>query len=335
MKAIHLEAFGIENLQLTDIPVPAIGNNEVLVKMSAASLQYLDLLVIEGKIFPDLKFPYIPVSEGMGIVEKVGNKVTYWKQGDRVLIPFITRWQSGKINSYKNELRTGLQLQGILSEFSVQPGSTLVAAPKNLKDEEAAPLSVAGLTAWSQLVTQARIKSGQTILVQGSGGISLFALQIAKLFGLKIIATTGNKEKVSKLKELGANEVINYKEVQFLSEEVKRLNGGVGVDVTLDVGGRNTLMQSVLSCKENGYVGLVGFLSGSEITIDILPVIMNYIRIQGYSVGNASQLSDFVNAIEINNLKPVIDRVFTIEKTKDAFLKLKSGEAFGKIIIKF
>ncbi|MEO7044613.1 MAG: NAD(P)-dependent alcohol dehydrogenase, partial [Ferruginibacter sp.] len=318
MRAVQLLEFGIENLRVTDIPVPDIGNNEVLVKTSVASLQYLDLLVIEGKIFPDLRFPHIPVSEGMGTVEKVGDKVTSWKRGDRVLIPFITRWESGKISSFNNELRTGLQLPGTLAEFSVQPENTLIAAPKTLSDEESAPLSVAGLTAWSHLVTQARIKAGQTILVQGSGGISLFALQIAKLSGLKIIATTGMQEKVSKLKELGADEIINYKEVTNLSKEVKRLNDGKGVDVTLGVGGRDTLMQSVLSCRENSYVGLVGFLSGSEVTINVLPVIMNYIRIQGYSVGNTRELSEFVNAIDKNNLKPVIDSVFTINKIKEA-----------------
>jgi len=335
MKAIQLEQFGIDNLKLVDISTPHIGENEVLVKTSAVSLQYLDLIMVEGNVMPDLKFPHIPVSEGMGVVEQVGKNVTRWKKGDRVLIPFIPKWESGEITTYNNQDRTGMQLSGTLAEFSVQPENTLVFAPKNLSDEESASLSVAGLTAWANLVSQANIKAGQTILIQGSGGVSLFALKIAKIFGLKIIATTGSKEKEAKLKALGADEVINYNEIKEWSNEVKRLNGGIGVDITLDVAGSETIEQSILSCKENAFIGLVGFMSGSKISIDIFPLIMNYIRLQGYSVGNAQELTELVNAIEKNDLKPVIDSVFPIEKTKDAFLKLKSGKAFGKIIIKF
>lgn len=335
MKAIQIEKFGIENLKLVDLPIPEIGENDVLVKTKVVSLQYLDLIMVEGNIMPNLDFPHIPVSEGMGIVESVGKKVTRWKKGDRVLIPFIPRWESGKINSYNNQLRTGMQLPGTLSEFSIQPENTLVKAPNNLTDEEAASLSVAGLTAWSFLVSQAKIKSGQTILIQGSGGVSLFALQIAKLFGLKIIATTGSEEKIQKLKDLGANEVINYKENPSWSDEVIKLNGGVGIDLTLDVGGNETINQSILSCRENAFVGLAGFLSGSKITIDIFPLIINYIRLQGFSVGSAQELQDLVKAIEVNNMKPIIDSIYPVENVKDAFNRLKSGKAFGKIIIKF
>ena len=334
MKAIQLEQFGINHLQLKEIPTPAFGENEVLVKITAASLQYLDLIVTEGVIMPNLPLPHIPVSEGMGVVESVGKNVTRWKKGDRVLIPFIPRWEAGKITTHSNQIRTGMQTPGTLTEFTVQPENTLVRAPKNLTDEEAASLSVAGLTAWTSLVTQANIQAGQTILVQGSGGVSLFALQIAKAFGLKIIATTGSKEKEQKLKDLGADELINYKEFPEFSKEVKRLNGGIGVDITLDVAGNETIEQSILSLKEHGYLGLIGFMSGSKITVDLFPIIINYIRLQGYSVGNAQELNDLVNAIEKNNIKPIVDSVFPIEKTQEAFHKLKSGKAFGKIVIK-
>ena len=334
MKAIQLEQFGINHLQLKEIPTPTFDENEVLVKITAASLQYLDLIVTEGIIMPDLPLPHIPVSEGMGVVESVGKNVTRWKKGDRVLIPFIPRWEAGKITTHSNQIRTGMQTPGTLTEFTVQPENTLVRAPKNLTDEEAASLSVAGLTAWTSLVTQANIQAGQTILVQGSGGVSLFALQIAKAFGLKIIATTGSKEKEQKLKDLGANEVINYKEFPEFNKEVKRLNGGIGVDLTLDVAGNETIEQSILSLKEHGYLGLIGFMSGSKITVDVFPIIINYIRLQGYSVGNAQELNDLVNAIEKNNIKSIVDSVFPIEKTQEAFHKLKSGKAFGKIVIK-
>ncbi|CAM2858348.1 NAD(P)-dependent alcohol dehydrogenase [Chryseobacterium flavum] len=335
MQAIQLENYGIEHLKVAKVPTPEIGENEILVKTTAVSLQYLDLLTVENTVGLNIPLPFIPVSEGVGVVESVGKNVTRWKKGDRVLIPFIPRWEAGKTTPYHNALRTGMQTSGTMAEFTVQPENTLVRTPGNLTDEEATSLSVAGLTAWAMLVTQANIKAGQTILIQGTGGVSLAALQIAKMSGLKVIATTGSKEKEQKLKDLGADEVINYKDFPQWSNEVKRLNNGLGVDITLDVAGNETIEQSILSVKEHGFVGLVGFMSGSKLSFDVFPLIMNYIRLQGYSVGNAQELGDLINGIEKNNLKPVIDSIYTLEQTQEAFQKLKSGKAFGKIVIKF
>ncbi|MFT3904122.1 MAG: NAD(P)-dependent alcohol dehydrogenase [Niabella sp.] len=335
MQAIQLEQYGIENLKTAEVPTPEVGENEVLVRTTAVSLQYLDLLTVENSNGLNIPLPFIPVSEGVGIVESVGKNVTRWQKGDRVLIPFITNWEAGKTTPYHNALRTGMQTSGTMTEFTVQPEHTLVRTPQNLTDEEATSLSVAGLTAWAMLVSQANIKAGQTILIQGSGGVSLFALQIAKIMGLKVIATTGSKEKEQKLKELGAHEVINYKDFPDWSSEVKRLNNGTGVDITLDVAGQQTIQQSILSVKEHGFIGLVGFMSGSKLSFDVFPLIMNYIRLQGYSVGNAQELNELVNAIEKNNLKPVIDSVYSIDQTQEAFLRLKSGKVFGKVVIKF
>ncbi|MFW0717446.1 zinc-dependent alcohol dehydrogenase family protein [Pedobacter sp. N23S346] len=335
MKAIQLENYGIEYLKIAEIPTPEIVENEILVRTTAVSLQYLDLLTVENTAGFNIPLPFVPVSEGVGIVEAIGKNVTRWKKGDRVLIPFIPRWEAGKITTYHNTLRTGLQTSGTLAEFTVQPENTLVRTPENLTDEEATSLSVAGLTAWAMLITQANIKAGQTILIQGSGGVSLAALQIAKMSGLKVIATTGSKEKEQKLKDLGADEVINYKDFPEWSKEAKRLNNGVGVDVTLDVAGSETIEQSILSVREHGFVGLVGFMSGSKLAFDVFQLIMNYIRLQGYSVGNAQELGDLVNAIEKNNLKPVLDSIYPIAQTQEAFQRLKSGSVFGKVVIKF
>jgi len=335
MKAVQLEDFGIEHLQLREVPTPPIGENEVLVKTTAVSLEFHDLIVVENRMPFGIQLPHIPVSEGVGVVEKAGSKVTRWKRGDRVIIPFISRWEGGKNTPYHNEMRTGFNLPGLLSEYTVQPENTLVRTPYHLADEQAAPLSVAGLSVWAYLIDQANIRAGQSILVQGSGGVSLFAIQIAKMCGLKVIATTGSRDKEQKLKDLGADEVINYKSVPLWSNEVKRLNGGVGVDVTLDVAGRDTIEQSILSVKQHGFVGLVGLMTGTKLTIDLIPLITNYIRLQAYSVGNAQQLDELVNAVEKNNIKPVVDSVYPIEKVKEAFYRYKSGEAFGKVIITF
>lgn len=333
MKAILLEQFGIEHLQLRDIPAPAVGENEVLVKTTAVALEYHDLIVVENRIPFGIPLPHIPVSEGVGIVESVGSKVTRWKKGDRVIIPFIGRWEAGRNTPYNDQWRTAFSRPGLLAGYTVQPENTLVRTPENLSDTEAAPLSVGGLTVWTILVEQANIRAGQTILVQGSGGVSLFAIQIAKMFGLKVIATTSSSEKAQRLKELGADEVINYAAFPEWSNEVKRLNGGMGVDVTLDVAGTDTIEQSILSVKQHGFVGLIGLMTGTKLTIDLVPLITNYVRLQAYSVGNAQELNDFVNAIEKNHLKPVVDSVFPIEKVQDAFHRFKSGKAFGKVII--
>lgn len=333
MKAILLEKFGIEHLQLRDIPAPAPGENEVLVKTTAVALEFHDLIVVENRIPFGIPLPHIPVSEGVGMVESVGSKVTRWKKGDRVIIPFIGRWEAGRNTPYNDQWRTAFSRPGLLAEYIVQPENTLVRTPDNLTDTEAAPLSVGGLTVWTILVEQAKIRAGQTILVQGSGGVSLFAIQIARMFGLKVIATTSSREKALRLKELGADEVINYKEIPEWSNEVKRLNGGMGVDVTLDVAGTDTIEQSILSVKQHGFVGLIGLMTGTKLTIDLVPLITNYVRLQAYSVGNAQELNDFVNAIEKNRLTPVIDSVFSLEKVQDAFHRFKSGKAFGKVII--
>lgn len=335
MKAVQLEQFGIEHLHLRDIPVPAIGENEVLVRTTAVALEYHDLIVVENRIPFGIGLPHVPVSEGVGVVESVGSKITRWKKGDRVIIPFIARWEAGKNTPYNDQLRTGFSRPGLLAEYTVQPENTLVRTPVNLTDEEAAPLSVGGLTVWTCLVEQANIRAGQTILVQGSGGVSLFALQIAKMFGLKVIATTGNSEKVQKLRDLGADEVINYKEFPEWSSEIKRLNGGIGVDVTLDVAGTDTIAQSILSVKQHGFVGLIGLVTGTQLTVDLVPLITNYVRLQAYSVGNAQELGDFVNAIEKNRIRPVLDSVYPVGRVQDAFQRFRSGKAFGKVVIAF
>ncbi|MDF2186804.1 NAD(P)-dependent alcohol dehydrogenase [Paraflavitalea sp. CAU 1676] len=335
MKAIQLEQFGIEHLHLRDIPAPIPAGNEVLVRTTAVALEFHDLLVVENRIPFGIQLPHVPVSEGVGIVEEVGAQVTRWKKGDRVLIPFIGRWEAGRNTPYHDQWRTAFSRPGLLSEFTVQPENTLVRTPATLTDAEAAPLPVGGLTVWTILVEQAQIRAGQTILIQGSGGVSLFALQIAKLFGLKVIATTGSKEKEQKLKKLGADEVINYKEFPEWSKEVKRINGGIGVDVTLDVAGTDTIEQSILSVKQHGFVGLIGLMTGTRLSIDLIPLITNYVRLQAYSVGNAEELSDFVQAIEKNHFKPVIDSVYPLDQVQEAFHRFKSGKAFGKVVITF
>lgn len=335
MKSIQLDQWGIQNLQSKEVATPSIGENEVLVRTTATALEFHDLLVVENRIPFGIPLPYTPVSEGVGVVEKTGGRVSRWKKGDRVMIPFIPRWAAGKNTPYNDQLRTAFSAPGLLAEYTVQPENTLVRTPGNLTDEEAASLPVTGLTAWAYLIDQANIRAGQTLLTQGTGGVSLFAIQLARMAGLRVIATTGKKEKEAKLRALGADGVINYADFPEWSAEAKRLNGGAGVDVTLDVAGTDTIEQSILAVKQHGFVGLVGLLTGTRLTIDMIPLITNYVRLQAYSVGNAEQLADLVRAIETKHLKPVVDSVFSVERVRDAFYHFKSGDAFGKVIIKF
>ena len=219
MKAVQIKQFGVEHLAIADLPVPKPAKGEVLVRMKAAALQYLDLIAINGAVMPDLKLPHIPVSEGAGIVEETGEGVSKWKPGDRVMIHFVQEWIGGDPHPSTNAIRTGLQAQGTLTEYICISAEALVRSPINLTDEEASTLPVSGLTAWTNLVTLAGIRAGQTVLTQGTGGVSLAALQFAKAAGAKVIATTGSDDKREKLKQLGADEVINYKTNKNWSEE--------------------------------------------------------------------------------------------------------------------
>jgi len=335
MKAVQIKQFGVEHLAIADLPVPKPAKGEVLVRMKAAALQYLDLIVINGAVMPDLKLPHIPVSEGAGIVEETGEGVSKWKPGDRVMIHFVQEWIAGDSHPSTNAIRTGLQAQGTLTEYICISAEALVRSPINLTDEEASTLPVSGLTAWTNLVTLAGIRAGQTVLTQGTGGVSLAALQFAKAAGAKVIATTGSDDKREKLKQLGADEVINYKTNKNWSEEVNKLNNGSGVDITLDMGGAASLEQSILSVAMGGYVGLTGFLGGASVTFQLAPAIMNYVRLQGNSVGSRSDFEDMVDAIEINNIKPVVGMVVPFNEFRKGFDALQKGEVFGKVVISF
>lgn len=318
---------------MRDIPVPQPKANEVLVKVMAASLNYLDLDAIRGVYNPQLPFPHIPVSDAAGIVEAVGADVTSWKKGDRVTTHFIREWISGRRTEAMFYTRQGLEFPGVLAEYITLPAASIVRSPSNLSDEEAATLPIAGLTAWAGLVDVGRAKPGQTVLIQGTGGVSIFALQIAKLSGMKAIALTGAEDKVAKLKALGADEVINYKTDPEWQHTVRSLTNGVGVDLTLNIAGGGTVKQSLQALNTGGFVGLVGYLDSMSIPLDFFDVLIRNARIEGITVGSRESYTQFVTFIETSQLKPVIDTVYPFEKAREALEYLESGRHFGKIVI--
>lgn len=335
MKAVKLTDFGIENLRIGEIEKPIPGAREVLVRIKAVSLNYLDVLLAEGSFSKDLRFPYVPASDGAGIVEAIGSEVTQWKSGDRVAVQYVQNWTKGAIDKKSNSIRVAWQTPGVMAEYVCLPEHGLVQAPKNLSHEETATLPIAALTAWHALINQANLRPGQTVLTQGTGGVSIFALQIAKAAGAKVIATTSSFEKAKKLEVLGADAIINYKQRPNWHKEVLSLTAGQGVDITLDVAGTETIGQSLLSVRENGFVGTAGFISGADLPLNIHEHLINmsFIRIQGLAVGSAESFTALNRAIEVNNIHPVIDQVFSIDQVVPAYRRLAEGKHMGKVVI--
>ncbi|HVI46856.1 MAG TPA: NAD(P)-dependent alcohol dehydrogenase [Chitinophaga sp.] len=333
MKAIQFKKFGIDNLELAEVTTPQPGPYDVLVKIEAVSLNYLDIALVNGIYKPNLALPATPVADGAGVVAAVGSAVTKWKVGDRVTSHYVQQWQQGPNSPETNVWRTGVTTPGLLSEYVVQPEYALVHTPDNLTSVEASTLPIAGLISWTALIDQAAIKPGHVVLTQGTGGASLFALQIALAAGARVIATTGSPQKVEKLKQLGAHEVINYKEYPEWQEEVRRLTNGEGVHATIDVAGSATINNSVKSVRYYGYVASIGFLSGTQLPLDLLSLVYSYVRVQGLSGGSLQSFREFTAAIQTNNIKPVVDTIFPFDAAQEAFKYVLSGNHFGKVVI--
>ncbi|PSL49743.1 NADPH:quinone reductase-like Zn-dependent oxidoreductase [Chitinophaga niastensis] len=334
MKAIQQIAFGLESLKLVELPTPTPAPHEVLVKIEAVSLNYLDVALATGTYSKELPLPRIPTSDGAGVVAAVGENVTKWKVGDRVMLHYNQLWQHGLPSRQTDHVRIGVSTPGLLSEYTVVPEYALVRTPSNLTSTEAATLPVAGVTAWTGLVSYAGIKPGQTVLTQGTGGVSLFSLQIALAAGAKVIATSSSPDKLKKLQALGAHEVVDYKKYPEWHTEVKRLSGGEGAHATIDVAGAATISNSVKSMRYNGFVGLVGFMTGAQLPVDLFAAVGSYVRLQAYSVGSLESFEHLAAAIEINNIHPVIDSVFSINDAQEAFRYMGgSTNQFGKIVI--
>jgi len=339
MKTIQLRgSFGIDSLALVDQPRPTPGPGEILVKINAASLNYRDLLVVDGTFFPDLSFPFVPVSDAAGQVEQVGPSVTRFKAGDRVTTHFIQNWEAGPfthalLSSGHLNSTLGGPLPGILSEYVVLPERGLVTTPSYLNDEEAATLPIAAVTAWESLRLGA-LRPGETVLVQGTGGVSLFALQFAKALGARVIITSSSDDKLTRAGKLGADVTINYKTNPEWWPLAKTAAGGIGVDQVVDVGGPDTLNQSLRALKPGGFIAAVGLLTGTKCALDVLTFLLRNARLQSLTVGSRQSFEEMNAFLEEHKLRPVIDGVFAWSKTADAFRELKAGKHFGKLVLK-
>ncbi|HZZ79274.1 MAG TPA: NAD(P)-dependent alcohol dehydrogenase [Gemmataceae bacterium] len=334
MKAIVLQsAFGIENLHVVDRPEPTPGHGQVLLKMKAWSLNYRDLLVAKGLYNPKLKFPFVPLSDGVGEVIGVGPGVTRVKVGDRVAGCFMSRWIAGAITDIGAKSGLGGNIEGIAAEQVVLDEDAVVKVPTHLSDEEAATLPCAAVTAWNALVTQGGLKAGDSVLVQGTGGVSIFALQFARMMGARVIATSSSNAKLERVKQMGASDGINYKDTPAWDEKVREVTGGAGVDHVVEVGGAGTFNLSMKSVRLGGIVSLIGVLAGKG-DVNLMPVLMKSVRVQGIFVGSREMFEAMNKAIALAQMRPVADRVFDFKDIQAALKHMEAGAHFGKICLR-
>jgi NADPH:quinone reductase-like Zn-dependent oxidoreductase len=326
------ESKGIESLQLTDRPTPKPGPGEVLVRVRATSLNYRDLALIKGGLARMVKLPLVPVSDGAGDVVEVGPGVTTLTKGDRVAAIFTQCWLAGPPIAGMYTTSLGGGIDGMLAEYVVLRAEGFVRIPDYMSYEEAATLPCAAVTSWNALVTEGRLKPGDTVLVMGTGGVSIFALQFAKMFGARVIATSSSESKLRRLRELGASEVINYKTTPEWDKAVLDVTGGQGVDHVVEIGGAGTLPRSITAVKSGGIVSLIGILAGAG-QIDPMMLLFKNARIQGILVGSREMFESMNRAMEVNRVHPVIDRVFPFDQAREAYRHLESGTHFGKVCI--
>jgi NADPH:quinone reductase-like Zn-dependent oxidoreductase len=335
MRAYRLhELGGPASLRLEELPDPLAGPGQVRVRVRAASLNYRDLLVAGGLYSKNLPLPLIPFSDGAGEVLDVGAGVTRFKPGDRVAAIFMQTWLTGGPTDAAAKSALGGAIDGMLAESVVLHEDGLVAVPEHLSFEEAATLPCAAVTAWHALFGEGAINPGETILVQGTGGVSLFALQFARLAGARVIATSSSDAKLARVLELGASEGINYKTTPEWDRRARQLTCGQGVDHIVEVGGAGTLDKSLRAVRVGGRISLIGVLAGGAGEVSLFPALMKNVCIQGIYVGSRTMFEDMNRAIALHKVRPVIDRVFPLEQAPDALRYMESGAHFGKIVIR-
>lgn len=333
MKAVRLRLPAtLDNLELMEASAPAPGPGEIRVRIHAASLNFRDGLVAGG-FFP-VSDGLIPLSDGAGEVIDVGAGVTAFAPGDRVVSVFHPKWVDGHIDRAELDNAPGGPADGFACEQATRPVASFTRAPANLSHAEAATLTCAGVTAWRAVVTDGGVKPGDRVLIQGTGGVSLFALQFAKAAGATVIATSSSEVKLACLRAMGADHVINYAENPEWGQAVLSLTGGLGVEHIIEVGGPHTMKQSVLAARTGGHIAIIGAVGGFD--IDTMPFAMvqaKRLRLQGVTVGSRRDQIDMIRAIEAHDLHPAIDSTFPLARLADAFRHMQAGKQIGKICV--
>lgn len=325
--------FGLDNLRIAQRPTPQAGKGEVLVSIKASSINYRDLMTVLGRYNPNQPLPLVPLSDGAGVVTAVGEAVTRFKPGDRVAAIFAQRWLGGAPGPEVRTSTLGGPLDGMLAEQVVLHETGLVKVPDHLGFEQAATLPCAAVTAWHALMEKQPVRPGESVLVQGTGGVSLFALQFAKLAGARVIVTSSSDAKLERAKALGADALINYRETPDWDTAAKRLNDGAGIDHIVEVGGAGTFAKSLNAIALGGSITVIGILSGIKTEIEIRGLLMKAVRVQGIFVGSREMFERMNRAIELHGLQPVVDRVFPFEEAPQSLRLMESAGHFGKLVI--
>lgn len=334
MKAFELRnSFGINNLTLVERADPTPGRQQILVKVRAVSLNYRDLLTVKGLYNPKIPLPFVPLSDGAGDIVSIGEGVSRVKVGDRVAGIFMQEWLTGELTEVKAKSALGGGGNGMLAGYVVLHQDGVVHIPQHLSYEEAAALPCAAVTAWHAVIEHG-LKSGESVLLLGTGGVSLFALQFARMAGARVIITSRSDAKLTRAKNLGALDGINYQSVPEWGDRVRELTDGAGVDLVVEVGGAGTLPQSLRAVRMGGRISLIGVLSGAAGEMNPRPIIMKKVRVQGIFVGSREMFEAMNRAISLHQLHPVVDRIFPFEAAGEALRYMESGAHFGKICIR-
>jgi NADPH:quinone reductase-like Zn-dependent oxidoreductase len=329
------DGFGLENLRMAERPRPEPGPREALIRVRAASLNFRDHLMVEGHYNPRMKLPRVPLSDGAGEIVAVGAEVTAWKPGDRVVVPFFPAWIEGALTPAKAASALGGDVDGMLREYAIVPADSLLPIPEHLDFVQAASLPCAAVTAWNGLFVSGNLQPGQTLLLQGTGGVSLFGLQLARTMGARIILISSSDAKLERAREMGVHQTINYKTEPEWEKRVLEMTDGEGVDLTLEVGGAGTLSKTLRATRMGGEISLIGVLSGIAGDIQLGPFLHKMITMHGIYVGSRAMFADLNRVLSQHRIEPVIDRVFDLADAPDAFRHLKSGSHFGKVCLKF
>jgi len=327
------ETKGIESLVIVERAAPKAGPGQVLIRVHAASLNYRDLLIVRGQYMRGLKLPLIPLSDGAGEIVETGSGVTRVKVGDRVAGIFMQGWLSGDVSAYHAQGALGGALDGMLAEYVVLHEDGVVHIPSHLSYEEAATLPCAAVTAWNAL-TDWVLKPGIRVLAQGTGGVSIFALQFAEMAGAGVIVTSSSDDKLKKAAAMGAIGLINYRSTPDWDRRALDLTDGTGVDHIIEVGGPGTLARSLNAVRVGGRVSLIGLLTGVQDVVNPMPILGKQIQVQGIFVGSREMFEAMNRAIALHQLRPVIDRVFPFEEAREALRHLEMGAHFGKVVIR-
>ncbi|WP_222547151.1 NAD(P)-dependent alcohol dehydrogenase [Asaia lannensis] len=324
---------GFENIRLTEIETPAPGPDEIRVRLHASSLNYHDYAVVSGMWAPTE--PRIPMADGAGEVIETGSNVTEFRIGDRVVSTFFPTWLAGRPEVIGFSTVPGDGVDGYAREEVTAKATSFTHAPKNWSHAEAATITTAGLTAWRSLFVDDRITPASTVLVQGTGGVSIFALQFAKMAGATVIATSSSDEKLQRLRELGADHLINYRSNPEWGRTAWDITGGRGVDHVVEVGGAASLAQSMEAVRVGGHIATIGILSGVSASLELVPMLLKQFRLQGVLVGSRENQIDMIRALDAHAMRPVLDRSFGLEDIVAAFRYQETNRHFGKICLEF